>query len=63
MSAAITAKGADNDTAFAELLLNEAEVAIVPGTAFGAPGYVRLSYATSLETLQEAIARIAKFIG
>ena len=63
VSAAITAKGADNDTAFAELLLNEAEVAIVPGTAFGAPGYVRLSYATSLETLQEAIARIAKFIG
>lgn len=63
LSGAIAAKGADDDTAFAELLLNEAEVAVVPGTAFGAPGYIRLSYAVSLETLRKAIARIAKFIG
>ena len=63
VSGAIAAKGAADDTAFAELLLNEAEVAIVPGSAFGAPGYIRLSYATSVEILQEAIARIAKFVG
>jgi aspartate aminotransferase len=63
VSGAIATKGANDDTTFAELLLNETEVAVVPGTAFGAPGYIRLSYATSLETLQEAIARIAKFMG
>ena len=63
VSGAIAAKGTADDTAFAELLLNEAEVAIVPGTAFGAPGYIRLSYATSIEVLQEAVARIARFVG
>ncbi len=48
----------DDDTAFAEYLLEKTGVAVVPGTAFGAPGHVRLSYACSLETLQEAVARI-----
>jgi aspartate aminotransferase len=49
----------DDDTGFAEFLLEKAGVAVVPGTAFGAPGHVRLSYACSLETLQEAVRRIA----
>ena len=53
----------DDDTAFAEFLLEKAGVAVVPGTAFGAPGHVRLSYACSLETLQEAVARIARALG
>jgi aspartate aminotransferase len=49
----------DDDTGFAEYLLDKAGVAVVPGTAFGAPGHLRLSYACSLDTLREAVARIA----
>jgi len=44
-------------------LLNSGEVAVVPGSAFGAPGYLRLSFACSLETLKEAIRRITRVIG
>jgi aspartate aminotransferase len=47
-----------NDIELAEFLLNEAGVALVPGSAFGAPGNMRLSFATGLSTLQDAIARI-----
>jgi aspartate aminotransferase len=47
-----------NDQLLAEYLLQKALVATVPGTAFGAPGYLRLSYATSLLNLTEAIKRI-----
>jgi aspartate aminotransferase len=39
-------------------LLEEAHVAVTPGDAFGAPGYLRLSYATSLDKLKSAMARI-----
>jgi aspartate/methionine/tyrosine aminotransferase len=39
-------------------LLEEARVAVTPGDAFGAPGYVRISYATSLEKLKEAVTRM-----
>ncbi|MFU8821321.1 MAG: pyridoxal phosphate-dependent aminotransferase [Gammaproteobacteria bacterium] len=49
----------DDDTSFAEYLLEKSGVAVVPGIAFGAPGHVRLSYACSLEMLQEAVRRIA----
>ena len=52
------APGMKNDIDFSEFLLNIAEVAVVPGTAFGAPGYVRISYATSMEKLKEAMKRI-----
>jgi aspartate aminotransferase len=52
-------EGVTDDTAFAGYLLDRAGVAVVPGTAFGAPGHVRLSYACSLETLKEAVRRIA----
>jgi aspartate aminotransferase len=48
------------DIQFAEFLLEKAEVAVVPGSAFGAPGHVRLSFACSLETLEKAIGRIRK---
>lgn len=51
--------GIDDDVDLAEHLINEAGVALVPGSAFGAPGYLRLSFATSLETLREALKRIA----
>mgnify|MGYP000483515589 CR=1 FL=1 len=51
-----------NDLDMAELLLSEAGVALVPGSAFGAPGCMRLSFATSMEILQEAIARLKKVL-
>lgn len=47
---------------FAEVLLTEANVAVVPGSGFGAPDNLRLSYATSLDQLEEAISRIHRFI-
>lgn len=49
-----------DDIALAEYLLQEAGVALVPGSAFGAPGNMRLSFATSMEVLEDAIARIHK---
>lgn len=52
----------NDDVELAELLLNEAGVALVPGSAFGAPGYMRVSYATSMQNLQKAIERIAEFV-
>jgi len=63
ISEAIKLKGAKDDTEFASMLLNEADVALVPGSAFGAEGYIRLSFATSMEVLEEAISRIKKFMG
>lgn len=62
VTGAMEKRGIHDDAALAELLLNEAEVALVPGSAFGAPGYLRLSYATSLETLQEAVRRIGNIL-
>ncbi|MDF2939962.1 MAG: pyridoxal phosphate-dependent aminotransferase [Gammaproteobacteria bacterium] len=50
--------GIDNDVQFAEYLLDKADVAVVPGSAFGLDGYIRISYATSLEKLKLAMQRI-----
>lgn len=47
-----------NDIDLAEFLLNDAGVALVPGSAFGAPGNMRLSFATSMNILEDAINRI-----
>ncbi|PRX28926.1 aspartate aminotransferase [Orenia metallireducens] len=52
-----------DDYQLVELLLEEAGVATVPGSAFGMAGYIRLSYATSEAEINEAIKRIAKFVG
>jgi len=60
---AIAASGAANDVEFAERLLNEAGVALVPGSAFGAEGYLRLSFATSREALASAMERLNRVIG
>jgi aspartate aminotransferase len=49
-----------DDVELAEYLLDKAGVALVPGTAFGAPGYLRLSFATGMETLQAAVDRLTK---
>ncbi|WP_010284127.1 pyridoxal phosphate-dependent aminotransferase [Bacillus timonensis] len=54
--------GYENVDDFAKALLEEALVAVVPGSGFGAPNNIRLSYATSLEQLEEAIKRIHKFV-
>jgi len=45
---------------FAMYLLYEAKIAVVPGSAFGAEGFLRLSYATSMEKLEDAVERINK---
>jgi aspartate aminotransferase len=47
----------------AELLLEEAEVAVVPGEAFGAPGYARMSYALGDDDLRRGVERIAAVLG
>ena len=53
---------ANSSAALAALILDEAEVAVVPGEAFGTPGYVRLSYALGDDDLAEGIGRIAKLV-
>jgi len=52
-------EGIEDDLELAEFLINEAGVAVVPGSAFGAPGNFRVSFATSMENLEKAIGRIA----
>ena len=54
--------GINNDVEFSTWLLENAEVAVVPGTPFGAPGHVRLSFATSMENLKKAVDRIKKVL-
>ena len=49
-----------DDVALSEYLLEAADVAVVPGTAFGLPGHLRLSFATSMANLQTAVARITR---
>ncbi len=48
-------------TELAKELLEKAHVALVPGEAFGAPGFLRLSYATSIERIEEGLRRLNKF--
>jgi len=52
-----------NDQEFCERLLETEKVAAVPGSAFGAEGYLRLSYATADETLQKGMERLTRFCG
>jgi len=51
---------AATDVALSEFLLEQSGVAVVPGSAFGSEGYIRLSFATSMENLQNAISRIGQ---
>ena len=53
----------ESSAQLAEVILDQAEVAVVPGEAFGAPGYLRLSYALSDNDLVEGITRIQKLLG
>ena len=52
---------AQSCTELSKLLLEKAHVAVVPGEAFGAPGFLRLSYATSIERIEEGLRRLAAF--
>ena len=58
VTGAIEAKGLKDDFELVELLLKEAIVVMVPGTPFGSPGYLRISFACSLEELEESVRRI-----
>lgn len=62
VAGAITKLGLKNDLEFSELLLNTVGVAVVPGSAFGLEGHMRISYATAQSVLEDAIARIKKAI-
>ena len=57
---AIHRRGLPDDNAFAEFLLEKAGVAGVPGSGFGAPGHMRFSFAVSMQTLEQALARMGK---
>lgn len=57
---ALDALGMENDVELVEFLLNKADVACVPGSAFGAPSYLRLSFACSMGSLEESIRRIKR---
>jgi aspartate aminotransferase len=56
-------QGVANDVEMAELILNTADVALVPGSAFGAEGYMRLSFATGRENLDKALDRLERLLG
>ena len=55
---AMRSLGLKDDTEFAEYLLANALVAVVPGSGFGAPNHMRISFACSMETLKDALSRI-----
>ena len=55
--------GFDDDVKLAEELLSKAEVALVPGSAFGSPGHMRISFATDMGSLEKALERIGNFVG
>ena len=59
---AMAALGCRDDGEFAELLLNEGGVAVVPGGGFGAPGHIRISFATSMTNLEKAIERMGRVL-
>ena len=62
VAGALQLKGLATDIELVELLLNDADVACVPGSAFGAPHYMRLSFACSMQSLEEAIRRIKRVL-
>jgi len=64
MSGAISNLGDfENDVAFAESVLEKTGVAMVPGSAFGAEGHMRLSFATDMGSLKEALSRLKNLLG
>ncbi len=62
VTAAIDRLGLADDVALTEHLLDAGGVAVVPGTAFGAPGYIRLSFACSMDELEDAVSHIERAV-
>jgi aspartate aminotransferase len=62
ISDVLTASGLKSSTEFAAALLEDAKVAVTPGESFGAPGFVRISYATSMENLREGSRLMLEFV-
>ncbi len=62
VEAAMRAQNVANDVELCERLLDDVGLALVPGTAFGAPGHLRLSFAAAASTLDAALARLEKFL-
>ena len=62
ISALLSPDGIRTSAEFAERMLHEAHVALTAGEAFEAPGFLRISYATSMEQLREGTNRIFAFI-
>jgi aspartate aminotransferase len=63
VSACLSPDGIRTSAALAKALLDDARVAVTPGEAFDAPGFIRLSYATSMEQLERGAERILGFVG
>ena len=61
ISGLLSADGVSTSAAFAQALLEQEHVVVTPGEAFDAPGYLRISYATSMEQLREGATRILRF--
>jgi aspartate aminotransferase len=60
---ALSLDGLRTSTDFTQALLDEARVAVTPGEAFDAPGFIRISYANSMENLREGSRRLLDFVG
>ena len=58
VTGALQSKGLADEAELVDLLVNEADVVTVPGSPFGAPGYIRISFACSMEDLKKAVKRI-----
>ena len=62
LSELLSSDGFTTTTDFAQALLDESRVAVTPGEAFDAPGFVRMSYATSMDNLREGSRRLLEFV-
>ncbi len=58
----LAGKQVTSDSALADILLDDARIAVVPGTAFGTEGNLRFSYATSMDKIQEGLNRLAEVL-
>ncbi len=63
VTGALQSKGLADDSELVKLLINDADVVTVPGSAFGAPGYIRFSFACSMPELETAVQRIRGIFG
>lgn len=62
VTGALEAMDLANDVALTQRLIEVGDVAVVPGSAFGAPGYIRLSFACSMAQLEEAVRRMKRVV-